>query len=96
MNPMKTLLDKLISEAPEEAKGAIPLQLQIGGQPYAGSVLHSQDYDGLYEMIVVDPQKRLAVSIYFEAKSISAIFVPKGETSPIMQPKRSGIITGAH
>ena len=49
---------------------------------------------GLYEMIVVDPKQRLAVSIYFLPDSIDAIFVPK-EQSPIVKPK-GGIIMGAH
>ena len=65
------LLDKLIAEAPEGDKGAVGLQLQINGQPYAGSVRRSTDYDGLYEMIVVDPQHRAVATVYFEGEDIA-------------------------
>lgn len=94
--PLALLLDKLIADAPKDAKGAVALQIQIDGNSYAGSTMHSKEHDGLYEMIVVDPQKRMAVSIFFGPNSISALFVPK-EGSPIVQPKSGGrIITGAH
>lgn len=95
-NSLQKLLDKLISEAPEEDKGAVALQVQIESQPYAGSVRHSDKHPGLYEMIVVDPQQKLAVSIFFSPDKISAVFVPK-KSDPIVQTRRSGIIMpGAH
>jgi len=87
------ILDKLIDESEDKA---VALQLQIGGQPYAGSVMHSKDHDGIYEMIVVDPHQRIAVSVYFEGESLSAVFVPK-EEAKVVGAKRSGIIMpGAH
>lgn len=93
-NNLQILLDKLIKDAPGENKGAVSLQLQIGGQPYAGSVMHAKDHDGLYEMIVVDPQQKLAVSIFFMPGALQAVFVPKEQQ---MIKTGSGIIMpGAH
>jgi len=92
--PLATLLDSLIAKAPEEDKGAIALQVQIESQAYAGSVMHSKEHEGLYEMVVVDPNQRIAVSIFFAPESLSAVFVPKTDQKP---SARSGIvIPGAH
>jgi hypothetical protein len=91
--PLATLLDSLIAKAPEEDKGAIALQLQIESQSYAGSVMHSKEHEGLYEMIVVDPNQRIAVSIFFAPESLSAVFVPKTDQEP---SERRIVIPGAH
>jgi len=92
--PLALLLDKLITDAPEEDKGAVALQIQLGGASYAGSIMHSKEHEGLYELIAVDPQQRAAVSIFFEPESLTAIFIPKTVAEPT---KRSGlIIPGAH
>ncbi len=88
--PLVLLLDKLIAEAPPEDKGAVALQVQIGGAAYAGSIKHSTEHDGLYELISVNPQQRMAVSIYFAPQDLTAVFIPK--ESPVMQPSKSGII----
>ena len=95
-NPKKTLLDKLISEAPEENDGAVSLQLQIDGQTYAGAVKNSSDHEGLYELITVGQQQHgtLMVTVYFDIDSVGAIFVPSGETSQIVTGRPSGIISG--
>jgi len=97
---MKDLLDKLIAEAPPENEGAAPLQLQIRGQVYAGGLRKSQDHEGCYELLTVGQQGRnaLAVSVVFKADAVDIVFIPKGEMSDIVQPRKNGsgiILPGA-
>jgi hypothetical protein len=92
--PLALLLNKLIAAAPKEHEGAVALQVQIASQSHAGSVRHSTEHEGLYEIVVVDPKQRVAFSVFFDETSITALFVPQEQKSV---KTGSGIIMpGAH
>ena len=92
---MKDLLEKLIDEAPEGNDGAIDLQIQLGGQMYAGAIKKSDEHPKLFEMIMIGQNSKTAemtaMRIFMDPKAIQAVFVPM-EQSPVYVPKKSSLV----
>lgn len=88
---MKDLLEKRIDASEEETA---VLQLQIGGQLFAGAVRRSDEGNGLFEMLTVgqmsDGQARM-LKVTFPGDACEAIFEPHDEPS-ILVPKKNGLV----
>jgi len=96
---MKDLLNKLIKEAPSENEGAAQTQLQIGAMVHAGALRHSPDHKGFYELLTLgqtQDRKIFAISVIFRGEDVTAVIIPRGEQTQLVEtPKRGIIIPGA-
>lgn len=90
---MKDLLEKRIDASDEKIAS---LQLQIGGQLFAGAVRRSDEGDGLFEILTVghSPDRQpLMVRVTFRGDACEAIFEPhEKQSSDIFVPKKSGLV----
>lgn len=96
MKKIEELLLKRIEEADE---GLASLQLQIGGQSFAGAVKKSKAGDGYYELLTAGRHQDgevFMVKCTFAGEDLEVIFEPYEEESDIIKPKGGIIVPGAH
>lgn len=96
MKKIEELLLKRIEETEDEI---VALQVQIGGQTFAGAVKKSSEGEGFYEILTAGQHQNgevFMVKCIFTGGDLQVIFESHEEKSDIIKPKGGIIIPGAH